>query len=30
MFGLIDETDVYGRALGVYYRRGDGLTWLTL
>jgi signal peptidase I len=30
MFGLIAETDVYGRALGVYYRRGDGLTWLTL
>lgn len=30
MFGLIDEQDVYGRAMGVYYRRGDGLTWLTL
>ena len=30
MFGLIDETDVYGRALGVYYRSGDGLTWQAL
>ena len=30
MFGLIDEDDVYGRALGVYYRRGDGLTWHAL
>ena len=30
MFGLIDESDVYGRALGVYYRRGDGLTWQSL
>ena len=30
MFGLIDENDVYGRALGVYYRRGDGLTWHSL
>ena len=30
MFGLIDEDDVYGRALGVYYRRGDGLTWHSL
>jgi signal peptidase I len=30
MFGLIDEDDVYGRALGVYYRRSDGLTWHSL
>lgn len=30
IFGLIDEKDVYGRALGVYYRRGDGFTWLGL
>ncbi|NIV17296.1 MAG: signal peptidase I [Woeseiaceae bacterium] len=30
MFGLIDEKDVYGRALGVYYRRGDGFTWRRL
>jgi signal peptidase I len=27
MFGLIDEDDVYGRALAVYYRSGDGFTW---
>jgi len=30
MFGLIDEDDVYGRALAVYYRSGDGFTWHTL
>jgi signal peptidase I len=30
MFGLIDETEVYGRAIAVYYRRGDGFTWLNL
>ena len=30
MFGLIDEDNVYGRALGVYYRRGDGFTWHSL
>jgi hypothetical protein len=30
MFGLIDENEVYGRAIAVYYRRGDGFTWLNL
>ena len=30
MFGLIDENDVYGRALGVYFRSGDGFTWQSL
>lgn len=30
MFGLIDEGDVYGRALAVYYRRSDGFTWRPL
>jgi len=30
VFGLIDENAVYGRALGVYYRRGDGFTWQAL
>ena len=30
MFGMIDEDDVYGRALAVYYRRGDGLPWHAL
>lgn len=26
-FGLIDEHELYGRAIAVYYRRGDGFTW---
>lgn len=26
-FGLIGENDVYGKALGVYRRRGEGFTW---
>lgn len=30
IFGLIDESDVYGQAVAVYYRRGDGFTWKTL
>lgn len=30
IFGLIDEVDVYGRALAVYYRRGDGFVWRAL
>lgn len=29
-FGLIDADAVYGKALAVYYRRGDGLTWQRL
>jgi len=29
-FGLVDANTIYGRALGVYYRRGDGLTWKSL
>lgn len=30
MFGLIDEDDVYGRAVAVYFRRGDGFAWREL
>lgn len=30
MFGLIDATDVCGRALAVYYRRGNGFGWRPL
>jgi len=30
VFGLIDENEVYGRAIAVYYRRGDGFTWRNL
>jgi signal peptidase I len=26
-FGLVDEADVYGKALGVYRRRGEGFLW---
>jgi signal peptidase I len=26
-WGLIDETELYGKAIAVYYRRGDGFTW---
>lgn len=29
-FGLVDADAVYGRALAVYYRRGDGLGWTRL
>lgn len=29
-FGPIPETEVVGRALGVYYRRGEGFTWREL
>lgn len=29
-FGLIDESDVYGKALGVYRRRGEGFVWRAL
>lgn len=30
MFGLIEERDVYGRAVAVYYRRGSGFVWKSL
>ncbi|MEO1246335.1 MAG: signal peptidase I [Pseudomonadota bacterium] len=29
-FGLIEEGDVYARAVAVYYRRGEGVGWRTL
>lgn len=29
-FGLIDETELFGRAIAIYYRRGDGFTWSRL
>jgi len=29
-FGLVDADAVYGRAMAVYYRRGDGLGWTRL
>jgi len=29
-FGLIDESELVGRAIAVYYRRGDGLVWQAL
>ncbi len=29
-FGFISEDSVYGRAVAVYYRSGDGLCWLKL
>lgn len=29
-FGLIDEHELFGRAIGIYYRRGDGFTWKPL
>lgn len=30
MFGLIDESAVYGRAVAVYFRRDDGVVWKAL
>lgn len=30
MFGLVDEESVYGRAIAVYYRSGDGFVWKAL
>lgn len=30
IFGLIDEADVYGKAMAVYYRSGEGLVWKAL
>ncbi|MEM9403448.1 MAG: signal peptidase I [Pseudomonadota bacterium] len=29
-FGLVPERAIYGRAVAVYYRRGDGITWRPL
>jgi len=29
-YGLIDEKELLGRAIGIYYRRGDGLVWTAL
>ncbi|HEX7080003.1 MAG TPA: signal peptidase I [Gammaproteobacteria bacterium] len=29
-WGFVDETELYGKAVAVYYRRGEGFTWLPL
>jgi signal peptidase I len=29
-FGFIDERELFGRAVAIYYRRGDGFTWKPL
>lgn len=29
-FGFIDERELFGRAIAVYYRRGEGFTWKPL
>lgn len=29
-FGFVDADSVYGKALAVYYRRGEGLEWIRL
>jgi signal peptidase I len=29
-FGLISEDDIYGRAVAIYYRRGDAFVWKPL
>lgn len=29
-FGLISEKELVGRAVGIYYRRGEGLVWKSL
>jgi signal peptidase I len=29
-FGFVDADSVYGKALAVYYRRGEGLQWSRL
>lgn len=29
-FGLVHETELLGRAVGVYYRRGENFTWRKL
>ena len=30
IFGLIDERELFGRAVAIYYRRGDGFVWKPL
>ena len=30
MFGLVSEKDIYGRAIAVYYRRGEAFVWKPL
>jgi len=30
IFGAVPEDEIYGRAVAVYYRRGDGFSWLSL
>jgi signal peptidase I len=29
-FGFIDERELFGRAVAIYYRRGEGFTWKSL
>lgn len=29
-FGAVSEDEIYGRAVAVYYRRGEGLSWFKL
>jgi signal peptidase I len=29
-FGFIDERELFGRAVGIYYRRGEGFLWKSL
>lgn len=29
-FGAVSEDEIYGRAVAVYYRRGDGFSWFKL
>ena len=30
MFGFVDEREMVGRAIAIYYRRGEGFTWKPL
>jgi signal peptidase I len=30
VFGFVDEASIYGKALAVYYRKGEGPAWLSL
>lgn len=30
VFGAVPEDEIYGRAVAVYYRRGDGFSWIGL
>ena len=30
MFGFIDERELLGRAIAIYYRRGEGFVWKSL